>query len=114
MYSDHAAQIYRTIEANDPENSGLLNEVRKALEEQQYRIPEEVYFKLPRLTRDDLAAMEPVTKDVVARLMTEQITDAQLSRTKVAELVNASPLTKTRRGKWCRRSPASSLRPTSF
>ena len=94
MYSDHAAQIYRTIEANDPENSGLLNEVRKALEEQQYRIPEEVYFKLPRLTRDDLAAMEPVTKDVVARLMTEQITDAQLSRTKVAELVNASPLTK--------------------
>lgn len=95
IYGDHSNQLYTSIRAGNPDNDGLLNEVKTALNEQQYRIPEEVYFKFPRLTKEDLDAMEPVAKDIVSRLMTEQLTDAQTARTKVAELVNASPLTKT-------------------
>lgn len=95
LYSDYANQLYASIRASEPDNDGLLNEVKAALAEQQYRIPEEVYFKFPRLTREDLDAMEPVAIDVVSRLMNDQLTDAQPARTRVAELVNASPLTKS-------------------
>ncbi|MEF3304640.1 HD family phosphohydrolase [Paenibacillus sp. GYB003] len=95
MFSDHAQMLYNTIRSDDPGNDGLLNEVKTALAEQQYRIPEEVYFKFPRLTKEDLDAMEPVAIEIVGRLMNDQLLSAQSARTRVAELVNTSPLTKT-------------------
>ncbi|MDF2725243.1 MAG: receptor with intracellular metal dependent phosphohydrolase, partial [Paenibacillus sp.] len=95
MYNDHAAQLYISIRASDPANDGLLNEVKTALTEQQYRIPEEMYFKFPRLTKEDLDAMIPVTKEIVGRLMNDQLLNAQSARTRVAELVNSSSLTKS-------------------
>jgi len=95
LYRDYTEQLYRTISSNPEYNEGLLNEVKAALDNQLYRIPEEVYFKFPRLTKEDLADMEPVTKEIVSRLMTDQITDAQTARARVAELVNSSPLTKS-------------------
>ncbi|PYI51757.1 HD family phosphohydrolase [Paenibacillus flagellatus] len=94
MYNDHAEMLYASIKVGEPGNEGLLNEVKTALRDQQYRIPEEVYFKFPRLTKEDLDAMEPVARDVVVRLMNDQLTNAQTARTRVAELVNTSPLTK--------------------
>lgn len=94
MYNDHAGQLYISIRATDPANDGLLNEVKTALTEQQYRIPEEMYFRFPRATKEDLDAMIPVTKDIVSRLMTDQLLNAQSARTRVAELVNSSSLTK--------------------
>lgn len=94
MYNDHAEQLYTAIRASEPGNEGLLNEVKAALRDQQYRIPEEMYFRFPRLTPEDLDAMEPVTKDAVNRLMNDQLMNAQTARARVAELVNASPLAK--------------------
>lgn len=93
MYSDYTGTLYASIRTSDPANDGLLNEVKTALTEQQYRIPEQVYFKFPKLTNEDLDAMEPVAEDVVSRLMNDQLTDAQSARARVAELVNTSPLT---------------------
>lgn len=94
IFNDHAEQLYASIRTGDPGNDGLVNEVKTALAEQQYRIPEEVYFKFPRLTKEDLDEMEPVTKEIVSRLMNDQLLNAQPARTRVAELVNSSPLTK--------------------
>ncbi len=71
-----------------------MKQIQQGLAEQKYPLPEEAYFKLPRLTKDDLAAMRPVTKDIVTKLMNDQILDAQTARAKVAELVNTSNLTK--------------------
>ncbi|TMV44607.1 HDIG domain-containing protein [Paenibacillus mesophilus] len=94
MYGDYAGQIYASVRASDPANDALLNEVKTALTEQQYRIPEEMYFRFPKQTKEDLDAMEPVAIDVVGRLMNDQLLNAQSARTRVAELVNTSPLTK--------------------
>jgi len=94
MYNDHAEMLYGSIKSSDPANEPLLNEVKAALRDQQYRIPEEVYFKLPRLSKEDLDAMEPVAIDVVSRLMNDQLLNAQTARARVAELVNTSTLTK--------------------
>jgi len=72
----------------------LLGEMKKQLESQRYRIPEEAYFLLPRLSPEDIQEMEPVVKSVVGRLMAEPSANAQPLRDKVAELVNASSLGK--------------------
>jgi len=79
--------------------SGLYNEkfaaeVEKRMTDQMYRIPEEAYYKLPRLTKDDITSMEQVTRDVVRKLMSDPITDPAAARSKVTELVNSSNLSK--------------------
>ncbi|GAB7053725.1 MULTISPECIES: HD family phosphohydrolase [unclassified Paenibacillus] len=73
----------------------LFTEMNKSFREQQYRIPEEAFYKIPRLSAEDLTAMEPVAKEIVSKLMNDQIVDAQAARVKVPELVNASTLTKS-------------------
>lgn len=75
-------------------NDTLLVEVEKQMNAQQYPVPEEAFYKLPRLTRDDLSAMEPVTISIVNKLMSDQVTDADAARSKVTELVNSSTLAK--------------------
>ncbi|GLX69161.1 HD family phosphohydrolase [Paenibacillus glycanilyticus] len=74
-------------------NDSLLEEMSKVIKDQVYTIPEETFYKLPNLTVDQLEEMRTVGQDVVRKLMSEQLRDAETARTKVAELVNASSLT---------------------
>ncbi|MFC5703656.1 HD family phosphohydrolase [Cohnella faecalis] len=76
----------------------LLAEMKRVVTAQSYLVPEETFYKLPKLTSDQLSAMKTVTRDIVRKLTKEPITEAETARTKVAELVNASTLpTKTER-----------------
>ncbi|WP_174819899.1 HD family phosphohydrolase [Paenibacillus koleovorans] len=93
IYKDHTDMIYRSISPG-PGSDLFVAEMKARMEEQPYRIPEEMYFKFPRLLKEDLAVMEPVTVEIVTRLMADQIQNAQTARAKVAELVNASSLAK--------------------
>lgn len=70
----------------------LLAEMREVTNEQLYRIPEETFYKLPRLTSDQIAEMKTVGRDVVRQLTRESLSEAETGRTRVAELVNASSL----------------------
>ncbi|CAG7619984.1 HD family phosphohydrolase [Paenibacillus allorhizosphaerae] len=95
MIEDHLDRVLKTFADSGQTNELLMVEMRKNFREQQYRIPEESFYKIPRLTKDDLAAMEPVAKEIVSKLMNDQILDAQTVRVKVPELVNASTLSKS-------------------
>ncbi|TXK84115.1 HD family phosphohydrolase [Paenibacillus sp. N3.4] len=94
LISDLENQSIKSFRASGQYNDPLLEQIQQALVEQQYPLPEESFFKIPRLTKEDLTNMRPVTKDIVAKLMNDQILDAQTVRAKVAELVNTSNLTK--------------------
>lgn len=94
LISDMQNQSVKSLRISGQYNDLLLEQIQQGLAEQHYPLPEETYFKLPRLTKDDLAAMRPVTKDIITKLMNDQILDAQTARAKVAELVNTSNLTK--------------------
>jgi uncharacterized domain HDIG len=78
---------------SDKYSDTLLDEMSKVIKEQVYTIPEETFYKLPNLSLDQLEEMRTVGQDVVRKLMSEQLRDAETARTKVAELVNASSLT---------------------
>ncbi|GAA4858264.1 cyclic-di-AMP phosphodiesterase PgpH [Paenibacillus vulneris] len=95
LIDDHVEKQIKTYTDSGQYNEMLLQEMRKIIREQQYRIPEETYYKMPRVSKEDLTAMEPVAKDIATRLMNDQIMDAQTARAKVAELVNTSTLTKS-------------------
>jgi putative nucleotidyltransferase with HDIG domain len=83
-HMDKQIQLYTTSgQYNEP----LLQEIRKKVAEQQYRIPEETFYKMPRIAKEDLTLMEPVSQEIVTKLMNV--------RAKVAELVNSSTLTKS-------------------
>ncbi|WP_223067140.1 HD family phosphohydrolase [Paenibacillus caui] len=75
-------------------SSAFLDEVRTRIYEQVYHISEETFIKIPQLTADDIAEMKPIASDIVSRLMYEPVTDAQITRTKVAEQVSSSSLSK--------------------
>lgn len=94
MLSDFVANTASSLKATGQYDDAFLDEMQKRMGEQQYRIPEEAFFKFPKLTQDDLNEMEPVAKDIVNKLMADQIVDAQTVRVKVAELVNTSSLSK--------------------
>ncbi|TDF96732.1 HD family phosphohydrolase [Paenibacillus piri] len=95
IVQDHTDKLLKSYSGSGQYNEAMLEEMRKKIAEQQYRIPEETYYKMPRLLKEDLTVMEPVAKDIVNRLMNDQIIDAQAVRAKVAELVNSSTLTKS-------------------
>ncbi|MCZ8518721.1 MULTISPECIES: HD family phosphohydrolase [Paenibacillus] len=94
LIGDHLERQMKTYTGNGQYSDELLVEMRKNFREQEYRIPEEAYYKIPRLTQEDLTEMGTVATGIVSRLMDEPILDAQAARVKVAELVNASNLTK--------------------
>lgn len=73
-------------------SEGLLSEMQQAVFSQKYAIPEETFYKIPRLTPEQLTEMRSVGRDVVRKLTGESLTQAETGRTKVAELVNASSL----------------------
>src|SRR5690625_970939 len=73
----------------------LVSEIAKQLGDQKYRIPEEIYYKLPRLPQEQVSAMESTAIDITNRLMSGRNTDAAEVRAKVAEQVLASNLQNT-------------------
>ncbi|GGG10657.1 cyclic-di-AMP phosphodiesterase PgpH [Paenibacillus abyssi] len=91
-YSTYVDDFVRTNRASGTYNATLLEEMARIVKDQQYTIPEETFYKLPRLTAEQLSEMRTVTRDIVRELMNEQLREAETARTKVAELVNASSL----------------------
>jgi putative nucleotidyltransferase with HDIG domain len=75
-------------------NDTLLNEMNKQLNSQQYRIPEEVFYKFPRLSIEDLNSMESVARTLINRVMSNPVLEADNARATVAEMVNGSELSK--------------------
>lgn len=95
VMQDFTNQSVSAMGRNSLYGPKLQEEARTKLSEQIYKLPEEAYYKLPLLTKDDLTAMQPVTVEIVQKLMNEQqILDAATPRAKVTELVNSSNLTK--------------------
>ncbi|WP_256760191.1 HD family phosphohydrolase [Cohnella sp. WQ 127256] len=81
-----------TNRGSETYSAGLLAEMEEVVLSQIYSIPEETFYKMPRLTSDQLSEMRLVGWDVVRKLTSESLTKAETARTKVAELVNASAL----------------------
>ncbi|WP_372008009.1 HD family phosphohydrolase [Paenibacillus chitinolyticus] len=94
IISDTEKMAIRTIGESYFGNETFIDEINSKVSDQKYRIPEEIYYKFPRLTKEDVAAMAPITREIVSKLMSDQISDAQTARAKVAELVNSSDLSK--------------------
>jgi putative nucleotidyltransferase with HDIG domain len=95
LIQKHTNNQVSTYRNSGQYNEALLEEIRKKIGDQEYRIPEETFYKMPRLSKEDLTAMEPVAIDIVNRLMNDQILEAQTVRAKVAELVSSSTLSKS-------------------
>ncbi|PDO10284.1 MAG: metal-dependent phosphohydrolase [Candidatus Reconcilbacillus cellulovorans] len=95
LYNEFVDRTVLALTETGGYSGPLIEEVKKQLKEQAYRIPAHIYFKLPSLTPEDLAVMRPVAIDLAARLNVEQIFDAQSARIRVAELVNQSDLPKS-------------------
>lgn len=95
LMDDFIRQTITSMGRNSLYGEQLQEEAETKLTEQIYKLPEEAYYKLPLLSREDLQAMQPVTVEIVQKLMNEQqILDAATPRAKVTELVNSSNLTK--------------------
>ncbi|MDH6672931.1 putative nucleotidyltransferase with HDIG domain [Paenibacillus sp. LBL] len=77
---------------NEAYSKELLDEMQRVIEEQTYRIPEETFIKLPRLNSEDIIEMKSVAREIVSRLMLNEIFDAQTARARVAEMVSTSRL----------------------
>ena len=86
-YTDTYIRVNRDIY-----KEAMLEEIQAQLSDYQYRIPEETYFKIPRVSAEELSEMKSVTKSIVTKLMFERNNDPLTSRTKVPEMVNASQL----------------------
>jgi len=113
VYEEHEASILGAIKSGE-DNDKLIEEMKNQLAEQQYSFSEEGLYKLPRLTAEDLAAMEPVTRDIVGRLMVDGNTDVSALRSQVTALVNSSPLTKNTQRELVQELAKFSLLPNRF
>jgi len=91
-YVSHIDAVVKNSRSSGTYNNTLLEEMARLAKEQQYTIPEETFYKMPQLTSEQLSDMRVVARDIVRKLMNEQIREADTARTQVAELVNASSL----------------------
>ena len=91
-YESFYDDLISSFEASNKYSESVLTAMRNAIQDQQYRIPQEAYFKFTRLSKDSLEEMERVALPIVERLMSEPIENAETARAKVAEMVNASSL----------------------
>ncbi|MDG0871449.1 HDIG domain-containing protein [Paenibacillus thiaminolyticus] len=94
MVKDHIRQFLTTGRNTNTYSNVMLEEISKRLEEQTYRIPEETYIKIARLTREDITEMKSVARELVSKLMSDAVPEAAIARAKVPEYVNASSLNK--------------------
>lgn len=91
-YVDYLEQYAKNNRGISTLNDTLLDEMLRVAKEQQYAVPEETYYKLPKLSQEQLSEMRGVAMEAVRKLMGEQLLDAEIARTRVAELINASAL----------------------
>ncbi|WP_379138176.1 HD family phosphohydrolase [Paenibacillus sp. sgz500958] len=91
--SDFILSFVASARSSGTYSENLLTEMQKVIKDQTYSIPEETFIKIPRLTSEDIIEMKPVAREIVIRLMNDQIQEAQTVRAKVAELVSVSSLT---------------------
>lgn len=89
---DYVDAFIAGLEKNSKYNPELIMEIKQKLINQQYKIPVETYYKLPRLSKNELLSMEPIVKSIVNKLMSDPIIEVQPTRNKVTELVNSSNL----------------------
>ncbi|SET65639.1 HD family phosphohydrolase [Paenibacillus sp. NFR01] len=90
--NDFVASYVASARSAGTYTDNLLTEMQDKIKEQAYSIPEETFIKIPRLTSQDIIDMKPVARDIVSRLMNDQISEADAVRAKVAELVSISSL----------------------
>jgi putative nucleotidyltransferase with HDIG domain len=88
----YVANFVMTNRGSETYSADLLTEMQRVVDTQKYAIPEETYYKIPRMSQEQLQEMRAVGRDVVRKLTSEPLTQAETARTKVAELVNASSL----------------------
>ncbi|GFN30340.1 HD family phosphohydrolase [Paenibacillus xylaniclasticus] len=92
-YDAYLEQFAKSNRGGGTYNDTLLDEMLSSAKGQNYSIPEETFYKIPKLSQEQLSEMRTVAKESVRKLMSEQLRDAETARTRVAELVNASTLT---------------------
>ncbi|MFC4305585.1 HD family phosphohydrolase [Cohnella boryungensis] len=88
----YVANFVMTNRGSETYSADLLTEMQRVVDTQKYAIPEETYYKIPRMSQEQLQEMRAVGRDVVRKLTSEPLTQAETARTKVAEFVNASSL----------------------
>src|SRR5690606_37538058 len=59
-YDKHIASFVETSLANETYNELLLEEMQRLTADQKYTIPEETFYKLPKLTQEELIEMRLV------------------------------------------------------
>ncbi|QGQ95726.1 HDIG domain-containing protein [Paenibacillus psychroresistens] len=89
---DYVDAFVAGLEKNPQYSTQLVQEIKLKLLDQQYKIPAETYYKLPRLSESELNNMEPIVKSIVSKLMSDPIIEVQGTRNKVTEQVNSSDL----------------------
>ncbi|WP_128896048.1 HD family phosphohydrolase [Longirhabdus pacifica] len=95
FFDEHYESVYKkSIRNKISDNVQLDEQVSAQLTESKYLITADVYFKFLGLTAAEINDMELVTKDIVSKLLDDQIRfeDVDSAREEVAELVNASTL----------------------
>ncbi|MEF2247253.1 MULTISPECIES: HD family phosphohydrolase [unclassified Paenibacillus] len=91
-YAYHIDNFVNNNKGKGTYNDTLLEEMAAITKDQEYTIPEETFYKMPKLTSEQLSEMREVARDIVRKLTTEPLREAEVARTQVAELVNASSL----------------------
>lgn len=90
LFKDYTNRYIR--DNRDIFKEAMLEQIQAQLTDYEYRIPEETYFNIPRISTQEISEMKSVTKSIVTKLMFERNNDPLASRTKVPEMVNASQL----------------------
>ncbi|MEX2414703.1 MAG: HDIG domain-containing metalloprotein [Paenibacillaceae bacterium] len=90
LFKDYTDRYIR--DNRDLYKEAMLEEIQAQMADYEYRIPEETYFKIPKISAQEISEMKFVTKSIVTKLMLERNNDPLASRTKVPEMVNASQL----------------------
>ncbi|WP_424766228.1 HD family phosphohydrolase [Paenibacillus sp. sgz302251] len=91
-YNTYIDDFVKLNKGKETYNDTLLEEMALIAKEQQYTVPEETFYKLPNVSSETLAEMRTVARDIVRKLTSEQLREAETARTQVAEQVNASSL----------------------
>ncbi|MFD2745711.1 HD family phosphohydrolase [Paenibacillus yanchengensis] len=91
-YAKHIDGFVNNNKGKGTYNDTLLEEMSFVAKEQEYTIPEETFYKMPKLSSEQLSEMRVVARDIVRKLTIEPLRDAEIARTQVAELVNGSSI----------------------
>ncbi len=92
-YAQHINAFVTNNKGKGTYNNALLEEMSVWAKEQEYSISEETFYKMPKMSSEQLSEMRIVARDIVRKLTIEPLRDAEIARTQVAEMVNASSLT---------------------